>query len=116
MNEMKRRVSSILDFISRAQIEMAATNGARSEVLTATTSSSSRTRTSTQSSIGVVANGGLTETEPLGGAGNGDKGEGKVEVDLDPERFARLSSVEMMEVLTRGLMKWQGEFGKVGEK
>lgn len=32
------------------------------------------------------------------------------------ETFSSLSSVEMMEVLTRGLMKWQGEFGKAGEK
>lgn len=35
---------------------------------------------------------------------------------LNPDTFSTLSSVEMMEVLTRGLMKWQGEFGKVGEK
>lgn len=35
---------------------------------------------------------------------------------LNLETFSTLSSVEMMEVLTRGLMKWQGEFGKVGEK
>lgn len=35
---------------------------------------------------------------------------------LNLETFVSLSSVEMMEVLTRGLMKWQGEYGKVGEK
>lgn len=28
------------------------------------------------------------------------------------EGFAKMSSVEMMEVLTRRLMRWQGEYGK----
>ena len=40
-------------------------------------------------------------------------------VDLDgisEQAFAALSSVAMMEVLTRRLMKWQAEYGKWGEK
>lgn len=32
------------------------------------------------------------------------------------EGFAKMSSVEMIEVLTRRLMRWQGEYGKWGEK
>lgn len=35
---------------------------------------------------------------------------------MDEEAFAALSSLEMMEVLTRRLMRWQGEYGKWGEK
>ena len=35
---------------------------------------------------------------------------------IDEAAFAALSSLEMMEVLTRRLMKWQGEYGKWGEK
>lgn len=35
---------------------------------------------------------------------------------IDEEAFAALSSLEMMEVLTRRLIKWQAEYGKPGEK
>ncbi len=64
------------------------------------------------------------------GNGNGD-GEGGKGVDMakaaealrdvdadavDEEAFRLLGSVQMMEVLTRRLMRWQGEYGKYGEK
>lgn len=35
---------------------------------------------------------------------------------IDEQAFAALSSLEMMEVLTRRLMRWQGEYGKWGDK
>ena len=35
---------------------------------------------------------------------------------IDPETFAGLSSLEMMEVLATRLVKWQEDFGKVGDK
>lgn len=119
MNDMKRRVSGILDFISRTQIEMATSNGIGSEDPATATGSSSRTRTRTHSIAGVGVNGGLTEAEGSGGAtrnGDGDFDGGKGTTSLDVDGFASLNSVEMMEALTRGLMRWQGEFGKAGEK
>lgn len=120
MNDMKRRVSGILDFISRTQIEMATANGIGSEdPTTTTTGSSSRTRTRTHSVAGVGANGGLTEAEGYSRAtrnSDGDADGGKAISGLDVDDFMSLSSVEMMEALTRGLMRWQGEFGKAGEK
>lgn len=119
MNDMKRRVSGILDFISRTQIEMATANGIGSEDPTTTTGSSSRTRTRAHSVAGVGANGGLTEAEGCSRAtrnSDGDADGGKAISGLDVDGFTSLSSVEMMEALTRGLMRWQGEFGKVGEK
>lgn len=119
LNDMKRRVSGILDFISRTQVEMAASNGMGSEDPATTTGSSSRTRTRTHSAAGVLINGGLTEPERSGGtikSGDRDDEANKGTTGLDVDRFASLSSVEMMEALTRGLMRWQGEFGKVGEK
>lgn len=43
--------------------------------------------------------------------------EGQRVLDEDgAEGFRKMSSVEMMEVLTRRLMRWQGEYGKWGEK
>ena len=70
-----------------------------------------------------------TNTPPLNGNGNGNgKTSGGpllekvvnaalLDVDgIDEQGFAGLSSLEMMEVLTRRLMKWQGEYGKWGDK
>ena len=92
MNDMKRRVAGILEFIGVTQVEMAAGD-----------------------------KGG-------GGSGHETKTNGDSSMATDPslmrdlieevgeKEFAGLSSVEMMEVLTRKLMKWQGEFGKHGDK
>ncbi len=90
MNDMKRRVAGILDFISRTQVEMAGTE------------MTSRT---------------MTTSPPDHGGGNKALGQllmSELEDGLDG--FGKLSSVEMMEVLTRRLMRWQGEYGKLGEK
>lgn len=39
-----------------------------------------------------------------------------VDLGLLGEVYDNSSSVEMMEKLRRGLMKWQGEYGKWGDK
>lgn len=117
MNEMKRRVSGILEFISRTQVEMATTAAVAGEESIA----ASRNRTRTHSSAtAVMAPDSGKMTGLLEGNGNsgGNNSRDPIEdtVGLNLETFGSLSSVEMMEVLTRGLMKWQGEFGKAGEK
>ena len=107
MNDMKRRVAGILEFISHTQVELAAT-----EAPSVTTTKSS-TSTNTPS-----------DTNGEGQNGNGrDDISGKAvntaledHDGIDESAFAALSSLEMMEVLTRRLMKWQGEYGKWGEK
>jgi hypothetical protein len=125
MNDMKRRVSGILDFISRTQVEMAASN-ARGES-TSATNPSSCPMTRTHSSATLPATNGVEETatHAPGGLENGVGGSSRdgdaigdkiPGIGVDMEAFRSLSSVEMMEVLTRGLMRWQGDFGKVGEK
>ena len=90
MNDMKRRVHNILDFISRTQVEMAGTGLA------------SRT---------------VTTSPPDHGGGSKDLGRklmGELEEEL--EGFGKLNSVEMMDVLTKRLLRWEGEYGKLGEK
>jgi hypothetical protein len=106
MNEMKRRVAAILEFISRMQVEMA------------------------------VAGENSTPTGNGNGNGNGDRTQGLILKSMveqiehtmpvpsdesapgEPyeKDFKELSSVEMMDVLTRHLLKWQQEFGKFGER
>jgi len=105
MNEMKRRVAAILEFISRMQVEMAvngegsppAGNGDRPN-----------------------GNGAKGVEETTAGAGGESAaaadGEGGAEQPPKERDFKDLSSVEMMDVLTRHLLKWQQEYGKYGEK
>ena len=95
MNDMKRRVASILEFISHTQVEMATSDP-------------------------TPASSTITPPES-GGSGTGmaqkllDGGQ-KLLDDLEVDGFRELSSVEMMEILTRRLMRWQGEYGKCGDK
>lgn len=117
MNDMKRRVSGILEFISRTQVEMATAAVTTGEESIA----ASRNRTRTHSNAApVIAQDIAKVTGLLDGNGNsgGNNTRDPIEdtIGLKLETFSSLSSVEMMEVLTRGLMKWQGEFGKAGEK
>ena len=109
MTDMKRRVAAILDFISHTQVEMAAHSD-----IGHPQSSSNPTPPDSGSSGGGGGGGGkewngsTTATTTLQRL---LEGQGKLE-DEDGEAFAKLSSVEMMEVLTRRLMRWQGEYGK----
>ena len=90
MNDMKRRVAGILEFISRTQVEMAGTD---------------------------IASRNMTTSPPDHSGENKELGKLLMsELEDSLNGFGKLSSVEMMEVLTRRLMRWQGEFGKLGEK
>ena len=164
MNDMKRRVSGILDFISRTQIEMASFSsglgidskrGEPSPLNTMAGSSGARTRaqsnaTTIQGNYGEISDGDgsndrksehptVSESDLLSkkvNSSNGSSTSAEVnniayvsdhctkntdpirlaETALDADSFKSLNSIEMMEVLTRGLMRWQGEFGRIGEK
>ncbi|KAI9814330.1 MAG: hypothetical protein M1832_005910 [Thelocarpon impressellum] len=89
MNEMKRRVAAILEFISRTQVELAGET-------TPPEGTGSLLRQLAEGLPSIMVNGG-----------RGEVGE---------KEFALLSSTEMMDVLTRKLVLWQQEFGKWGEK
>lgn len=125
MNDMKRRVSGILEFISRTQVEMAAANVRGEAIMATNPSSCSMTRTHSTTTLPRASNGGKTVIQPPASHENSSGGSTKDRdavgeripgTGLDMEAFRNLSSVEMMEVLTRGLMRWQGDFGRVGEK
>ncbi|KAI9802603.1 MAG: hypothetical protein M1833_001677 [Piccolia ochrophora] len=101
MHEMKRRVAAILEFISHTQVEMA---GER----TPPTSGGGSTAALLQKLADGLPMIKVDADETSNGNSNGD---GSVQKD-----FAHLSSLEMMDVLTRKLVLWQKEFGKWGEK
>lgn len=102
MNDMKRRVAGILEFISHTQVELAGTEPP------STTKSSTSTNTPPDSN-GSTNGGGDISGKAVNAALEDLEG-------IDEQAFNALSSFEMMEVLTRRLMRWQGEYGKWGEK
>lgn len=114
MSEMKRRVSAILDFISRMQVEMAASGEMATPPDSNGNGGSSRTSLvkGVQEQLGniLAMNGEAASTDGSSASVTDGEATGK-------ERdFKELSSVEMMDVLTRNLLKWQQEYGKYGEK
>ncbi|KAF2841106.1 hypothetical protein M501DRAFT_929253 [Patellaria atrata CBS 101060] len=86
MNDLKKKAANMLEFISRTQVDMAA------EKTTVSATAVSKTI--------AVLNGEMDVTHALS----------------KKKDFETLSSLEMMDVLTRQLVLWQQEYGKYGEK
>ncbi|KAI5310104.1 hypothetical protein KEM55_001629 [Ascosphaera atra] len=128
LNEMRRRVAAILEFISRTQLDMAA-NGERitpPDVAKKVVPGNDAVSTAAQA-VGLAAAAATSQ----GTSGEGE-GEGKNEresnggteiakenakylagerITIPEPEFEKLTSFDMMDVLTRGLLKWQQEFG-----
>jgi hypothetical protein len=95
MGDMKKRVAAILEFISRTQVEMAG------EVMSPT---------SNDAAARVIRD--IADGLPMikvNGNSDGAKDGGAADASPDKE-FKDLSCLEMMDVLTRQLVKWQKEF------
>jgi hypothetical protein len=90
MTDMRKRVTAILDFISRTQIEMA----------------ESISPASGEAAQNLIM--GIADGLPMIKV-NGEKGDESNEQSQTKE-FKDLSCLEMMDVLTRQLVKWQKEF------
>ena len=101
LNEMKRRVAAILEFISRTQVEMAAGDSG-------STPPSLKGGPEGESSQQAFVKGLMAGLGSLAGESAHGAEEGR--------DFNELTSAEMMDVLTRRLVRWQQEFGKWGER
>ena len=109
MNDMKRRVAGILEYISHTQVEMAGVGPPSATKLSTSTNTPPESNGKRADGHGNTSKRGM----------NGEERVNAALLDLDgvsEQAFAALSSVAMMEVLTRRLMKWQTEYGKWGEK
>lgn len=93
MTDMKKRVTGILDFISRTQLELAG----ESMSPTAGEAAHKLIRGIADGLPTIKVNG---DNSKAGNAGDGDAA----------KEFKDLSCLEMMDVLTRQLVKWQNEF------
>jgi len=137
LNEMKRRVAGIMQFVSRTQSELEGrdartspgSGGSASSIRAGDTNGTADTRLlgGGGGGLGLSSGGGGAEKESkdviqsvINGLGSGD-GDGASPADahehiLDEKAFAGLSSAEMMSVLRTRLAGWQREYGVWGEK
>jgi hypothetical protein len=113
MHEMRRRVAAILEFISRMQVEMAVAG-----------ENSSTPSSNGDRAQGLLLKGMVDQIDNAMPSARSDAGEsgpattdgGDGESTNQEKDFKELTSVEMMDVLTRHLLKWQQEYGKFGER
>jgi hypothetical protein len=96
MGDMRKRVAAILDYISRTQLEMAGE------------SMSPATADVAEKTIRGIAD-GLPMIKVNGENGDESKASEAGEEGYKKE-FKDLTCLEMMDVLTRQLVKWQKEF------
>lgn len=103
MTDMKRRVNGILEFITRKQVELV--NDPLSDLIP----NSSRTGTQNDSPPTTKHNGDSSNAKPGGATPtmNGAVGGGPAD---SLSIFKDMSCVEMMDSLTRDLVKWQQEY------
>ncbi|KAJ4140043.1 Histone deacetylase complex subunit [Fusarium equiseti] len=87
MVDMKRRVGAIMDFISRTQVDLAA------ETFPVTNGNTNNEKVSLQKPL---------TPETVGGEGAHDSPGGK--------EFKDLNCMEMMDILTRDMVKWQNQY------
>lgn len=118
LNEMKKRVAAILEFVGQMQTQQArksnGSNGSNSNTSSTkgnstpngTSSVAGGTSLPTSSLVQAVAAG----LEEMGKQEEGNENGGKVKF-IDEMEFAGLASQEMMETLTKELVQWQTAYG-----
>lgn len=88
MLDMKRRVAAIMEFISRTQVDLAA-----------------------EASLSQSSSGRETPSEkPESAQTSGENVNSDAPGPLDTTRFKDLNCIEMMDVLTRDMVKWQNHY------
>ncbi|KAF3354509.1 hypothetical protein VdG1_07588 [Verticillium dahliae VDG1] len=102
--DMKRRVAAFLDFISKTQIEMAGESSSGSGS-SQNNSEQHSPRDTVPSAAETQANGVSESESKVAHHANGDSA-----APAGGQDFKELSCVEMMDVLTRDLVKWQNQY------
>lgn len=99
MSDMKKRVAAILEFISRTQLEMA------SEPISPASGDAAE-----KLMIGIAEGLPMIKVNGNQGADSGGTDSSNGGSAVVEKEFKDLSCLEMMDVLTRQLVKWQKEF------
>lgn len=111
MNDLRKRAAGILEYITRTQVEMAGQQTPSSK----DKDSSGSCTPSFKFKTGNV-NGSSKLSSEVNGTQDEEERHERFGGSVDEASFKALSSLEMMDVLTRELVFWQKDFGKYGEK
>lgn len=95
MLDMRRRVGAIMDFISRTQVDLAAEGSIGSNSNSTSGEASPRKTSSAQPDGGIVKSAGSNGLE---------------DATTTEQHFENLNCMEMMDVLTRDMVKWQNQY------
>ncbi|KAK4682886.1 Histone deacetylase complex subunit [Podospora pseudoanserina] len=104
MNDMKRRAAALLEFISRTQVELAgetAEDAARNDVAKAAIVNPTSAPAVTNGTNGITTDDSTQNTSTTGPTSA---------LESQEREFKELGCVEMMDSLTRRLVKWQQEY------
>jgi hypothetical protein len=112
MNEMKRRVAAILEFVSKMQGGKSSPNNSHGS---SSGPSGSRTPNRLDQSRGTGANDDAQPAALLKGLEAGLSA-AQVRGEKAEREFRDMASGDMMNVLSRELVGWQSLYGKYGEK
>lgn len=107
MTDMKRRANNILEYITRTQVELASEPLSDSGAGTQQNSASNGSVTTIPS---IKVNGDSRKHENVGITTNGSVANGVNHGLSSLKEFKDMSCIEMMDILTRDLVKWQQEF------
>lgn len=107
MNDLRKRAAGILEYITRTQVEMAGQTTPRGK-------ESNGSSTTPPAKAKVAGPNGASKLSTRVDGADGERKEGIPGVD--EAAFQEMSSLEMMDVLTRELVLWQKDYGKYGEK
>jgi hypothetical protein len=103
MNEMKRRVAAILEFVNRMQTERPSQR-------------SSASGSDKDSKGGSTPNGALGANASAISSGLAQAVAAGLSSERSEKQFTEMAAGEMMETLTKDLVQWQTLYGKHGEK
>ena len=110
MNEMKRRVAAILEFVNRMQTERP------SQRSSASGSDKDSKGGSTPNGNLIVNNTSATSSELAQAVEAGLSSSSTPSEGSEEKNFTAMAAGEMMEMLTKELVHWQSLYGKHGEK
>ncbi|KAI1472370.1 uncharacterized protein F4812DRAFT_464472 [Daldinia caldariorum] len=104
MTDMKRRANNILEYITRTQVELA------SEPLSDSAGTEQNSNGSATAVPSIKVNGDSRKHDTVSIAINGSATNGVSHGLPSLKEFKDMSCIEMMDILTRDLVKWQQEF------
>ena len=116
MNDMKKRAAGILEYISRTQVEMA---GEKPATPTTTTATAIMAAPPLRPPLGrtMSMNGASKLSRELVEVQRPSTADAANQKDkIDEKNFRQMSTLQMMDVLTREVVHWQKDYGKWGDR